>query len=66
MIPPRRAPLRATCRAALAAICLKALAKSPGRRYADCQHLADDLKRWLAGETPRAYRRGWSALRVKG
>ncbi len=51
---------------ALAAICLKALAKSPSRRYADCQHLADDLKRWLGGETPRAYRRGWSALGVKG
>jgi eukaryotic-like serine/threonine-protein kinase len=47
----------------LAAICLKALAKRPDRRYRDCQHLADDLRRWLHGETPRAYRRAWAQLR---
>ena len=33
------------------------------RRYSDCQHLADDLRRWLRGETPRAYRRTWAQLR---
>ena len=47
----------------LAAICLKALAKCPDRRYRDCQHLADDLRRWLRGETPRAYHRAWAQLR---
>jgi tRNA A-37 threonylcarbamoyl transferase component Bud32 len=47
----------------LAAICLKALAKRPDRRYRDCQHLADDLRRWLRGETPRAYSRAWAQLR---
>ena len=47
---------------ALAAICLKALAKSPERRYADCQALAEDLRRWLRGEAPAAYRRGWVRL----
>jgi serine/threonine protein kinase len=47
---------------ALATICLKALAKDPRRRYADCQALADDLRRWLRGETPLAHRRGWVRL----
>jgi tRNA A-37 threonylcarbamoyl transferase component Bud32 len=47
---------------ALAAICLKALAKSPDGRYADCRGLAEDLRRWLRGENPLAYRRGWGRL----
>ncbi len=46
----------------LAAICLKALAKDPEHRYADCQGFADDLRRWLRGETPQARRRGWARL----
>jgi len=44
----------------LAAVCLKMLAKMPDRRYGDCQQLSDDLRRWLSGETPRAYRRAWA------
>ncbi len=47
---------------ALDAICLKALAKRPERRYADCQHFADDLRRWLRGETPLARRRAWALI----
>jgi len=46
----------------LADICLKALAKRPEQRYADCRALADDLRRWLRGETPLAYRRAWARL----
>ena len=46
----------------LAAICLKALAKDPDRRYPDCRALADDLRRWIRGETPAAHRRGWARL----
>jgi eukaryotic-like serine/threonine-protein kinase len=46
---------------ALSAICLKALAKRPEQRYASCEDLAKDLRSWLRGETPSAYRRrGWA------
>jgi eukaryotic-like serine/threonine-protein kinase len=58
-VPPSPRTVAPIIPRSLAAICLKALAKCPDRRYRDCQHLADDLRRWLIGGTPRAYRRAW-------
>jgi hypothetical protein len=41
--------------AGLEAVCLKALAKKPGERYATAKELADDVRRWLADEAVSAY-----------
>ena len=42
----------------LETICLKAMAKEPGRRYATAGEMAADLKRFLAGEPIQARRAG--------
>jgi tetratricopeptide (TPR) repeat protein/tRNA A-37 threonylcarbamoyl transferase component Bud32 len=49
----------------LETICLKMLEKEPARRYADCQLLADDLRRWLEGELVSARRPGIVERTVK-
>jgi eukaryotic-like serine/threonine-protein kinase len=50
--PPRR--LNDRIARDLETICLKAMAKSPARRYATSGELADDLRRWLRGDAIRA------------
>jgi serine/threonine protein kinase len=50
--PPRR--LNDRMPRDLETVCLKAMAKAPARRYATAGELADDLRRWLAGEPVRA------------
>jgi serine/threonine protein kinase/tetratricopeptide (TPR) repeat protein len=57
LIPPRRR--NAQVPPALEAVCLKAMARLPERRYPSPLELAADLERWLADEPVSAWREPW-------
>ncbi len=52
--PPSLQTLNSKTPADLAAVCLRCLEKDPARRFSDCAALAEDLRRWLAGEPTTA------------
>jgi tetratricopeptide (TPR) repeat protein len=57
--PPRQ--VRPDAPAALAAVCLKAMARGPEDRYPTALELAKDLELWLADEPVGAYAEPWPA-----
>jgi hypothetical protein len=65
--PPSR--VRAGADRQLEAVCLRAMAKEPGRRFSTAREMAEELRRWLAGEPVRvaapglASRWSWHARR---
>jgi serine/threonine-protein kinase len=57
--PVRPRQLVPSVPSALEAVCLKALAKKPGERYASAAELAQEVERWRADEPVSAWREPW-------
>jgi serine/threonine protein kinase len=49
----------------LETVVLKAMAKEPAQRYRSASELADDLRRWLAGQPVLARRPAWSERTIR-
>lgn len=60
-VSPRR--LQPKTPRGLETICLKCLQKAPGNRYQSAEALAEDLRRFQAGETIEARRASWAERR---
>jgi tetratricopeptide (TPR) repeat protein len=56
---PRARQLEPSVPRALEAVCAKAMALDRSGRYPKASDLADDVRRWLAGERVRAYQETW-------
>jgi serine/threonine protein kinase len=57
--PPPRS-VRPAVPKPLEAICVKAMARDPGRRYAQAEELADDIDNWLNDRPVAAWREPWT------
>ncbi len=58
-LPPRPRRFNRRIPKALETICLKTLAPRPDQRYASCQELANDLRRFRSHQPIRARQPGW-------
>jgi serine/threonine-protein kinase len=56
--PPRKVDPKVD--KALEAICLKAMALEPEKRYASCKPFADDIESWMADEPITAWHEPWT------
>jgi eukaryotic-like serine/threonine-protein kinase len=63
IVSPRQAQPRVP--RPLSAICLKAIAREPGERYATALDLAADIERWLADEPTVAYVEPWTDMAAR-